>query len=114
MPGMIEYLDWRGDLEFETVPFNRVDNLIFSQFAYMPFEKVLSKTEMLAGVYMGELATRLYNAHFDTYSISSRKHDVAMLAELLGSKRFWSVPLTDFVSEFNVEREEQFAAFTAH
>ena len=35
MANMLDYLDWYGDFDFGTVPFNEVDNLILSQLSYL-------------------------------------------------------------------------------
>ena len=35
MAALIDYLAWRGDLEFCAVPPNEVDSLIFSQIIYI-------------------------------------------------------------------------------
>ena len=37
MPNILDYLDWRGDLEFNRDPINEVDNLVFSVLSYMDF-----------------------------------------------------------------------------
>ena len=38
MANIIDYIIWRGDLSFETAPFNEVDNLILSELSYLNFE----------------------------------------------------------------------------
>ena len=42
-PSIYEYLDWRGDLSFDTVPLCEVDNLIFSAISYVDFGDVVSE-----------------------------------------------------------------------
>ena len=37
---MFDYLDWRGDLSFESAPINSVDLLIFATFSYCPLERM--------------------------------------------------------------------------
>ncbi len=41
MANIIDYLDWFGDFDFETVPFNEADNLILAQLAYLDWSGVL-------------------------------------------------------------------------
>lgn len=41
MANMLDYLDWYGDFDFDTVPFNEVDNLILSQLAYLDLTGVV-------------------------------------------------------------------------
>lgn len=37
MNNIIDYLDWRGDIEFGYCELNEVDGLIFSQLSYLNF-----------------------------------------------------------------------------
>ena len=39
--GLYDYLNWRGDLPFESVPLCEVDNLIFSLLTYIDFSSVV-------------------------------------------------------------------------
>ncbi len=41
MPNLHDYITWRGDLPFTTVPVCEVDNLIFSLLAYVDFDGIL-------------------------------------------------------------------------
>ena len=42
-PSVYEYLNWRGDLDFDTVPLGEVDNFIFSAISYVDFDGVVSE-----------------------------------------------------------------------
>ena len=42
-PSIYEYLNWRGDLTFDTVPLGEVDNLIFSAISYVDLSDVVSE-----------------------------------------------------------------------
>ena len=41
MANMMDYIDWRGDLEFSQVPLCEVDNLILSALCYIDFENAI-------------------------------------------------------------------------
>jgi hypothetical protein len=41
MAGIIDYLQWRGDLDFSQSPLNPVDNLIFSELSYLKLTDIL-------------------------------------------------------------------------
>jgi len=45
MPNILDYVDWRGDLEFQRDPLNEVDNLVFSVLSYMDFAGAVPTTE---------------------------------------------------------------------
>ena len=37
MSSLIDYLAWRGDIHFDTAPWNEVDGLIFAVLSYLNF-----------------------------------------------------------------------------
>ena len=39
MPNILDYIKWRGDLNFNQSEFNNVDNLILSRFSYLPLKR---------------------------------------------------------------------------
>ena len=41
MANMLDYILWRGDLSFRERPFNEVDNLVFCEFGYAPWDGLL-------------------------------------------------------------------------
>ena len=41
MANLFDYLDWRGDVPFQTDPFNEVDNLILSVLAYVELDSIV-------------------------------------------------------------------------
>ena len=41
MANIMDYLDWRGDLDFTVSPFNEVDNLILSELVYVDFQGII-------------------------------------------------------------------------
>ncbi|MGN8886018.1 hypothetical protein [Blautia sp. HCP28S3_G10] len=40
MGNIMDYIKWRGDLDFSTSPFNEVDNLILSLLAYVDLDGI--------------------------------------------------------------------------
>ena len=41
MSNILDYVEWRGDLNFRERPFNDVDNLILSELAYIDLRSIL-------------------------------------------------------------------------
>ena len=41
MGTLMEYIDWRGDLNFTENPLNDVDTLIFSMLSYLPYKGIV-------------------------------------------------------------------------
>lgn len=112
---ILDYLEWRGDLDFEKAPFNVVDALIFCQLSYLNF-----KTLVPAG--FDEFATlREVSEKFKNSSDFETRKNLGMLinpktTELLfncaASKRFCDVNLCGFIDDYDKGREEQFSAVT--
>jgi hypothetical protein len=45
MSNIIDYILWRGDLEFEVSEFNEVDNLILSKLSYLNFYGIVCEED---------------------------------------------------------------------
>ena len=43
MANLFDYLIWRSDMPFTLDPFNEVDNLVFSQLAYIDFHGIIGE-----------------------------------------------------------------------
>ena len=48
MANLFDYLDWYGDFDFQTVPFNEVDNLVLAQLSYMKLDGAIGPDDMMA------------------------------------------------------------------
>ena len=112
---LCDYIDWRGDINFNVSPMNEVDALVFCQLSYMNFENLAPKS-LDSSIKLSEL-TKLFFASSDL----EKRIDLGMLIDpksnLLLKKageslRFKDVAVTGFVSEYDSEKEEQFSAIT--
>ena len=113
MADIFDYLKWRGDIPFETDPFNEVDNLVLAELAYADFDGILSS---------GSVKTTLREAdrrYFETHSRESIKEDSGHLARaallmdgMLSGKRFAGTKLTYYVDVVNADKDMQIAALT--
>ena len=112
---LCDYIDWRGDINFNVSPMNEVDALVFCQLSYMNFENLAPKS-LDSSIKLSELS-KLFFASSDL----EKRIDLGMLIDpksnLLLKKageslRFKDVAVTGFVSEYDSEKEEQFSAIT--
>ena len=115
MADILEYITWRGDLDFELVPLNEVDALILCQLSYLDFGGSVGDG-FSAGVTVREAADRFFAAED-----SSRRSDVGALinfktVELLKaagkSVRFGSLLMCGYGAQTDEVEELQFAAVT--
>ncbi len=103
MAGIIDYLDWRGDIPLTLFPFNEVDGGILARLAYIKFE-VTGKT------WSGETLENALKALLDSLGEETNKNDKAFIKALLSSPRFSLMTILDYTSVMEDESQTQFAA----
>lgn len=115
MANILDYLNWRGDLTFEQVPFGKIDALLLAQLSYINFEGLIS-SELSSATTLETVGEGFVNlADFE-----ERKKLGAMIniqsAELLirasHCERFKNIKLWKYESIYDEEKAEQFAAIT--
>jgi hypothetical protein len=112
MACLFDYIKWRGDLDFNVSPFNPVDNIIFSQLAYLTLDGIVPGPEDEEGISIA-LAVRVYNEKssrpgFKLSSIFKEDHD--LIRALGASRRFGNCQLFGYVNHVDEDREIQFSA----
>lgn len=105
MAGMVEYLQWRGDIPPGIAPFNDVDWLILARLVYLPFEDIVAFDTSVGLVDAVE-------ALLNTPQRIVRPEDFALLSQLVRSVRFAPMRLLRYVSHWDAVQEKQFAALT--
>ena len=118
MANIFDYITWRGDLRFTQSPFNPVDNIIFSQFAYLPLDGIAPGPSPYDGVESGSISVRRAAELFkeklqndpDIEQAIIFKEDPALLRAMGSSQRFGNCRLYGYVNLIDIEREVQFAA----
>ena len=113
MANISDYLDWRGDIDFATDPFNEVDNLILSELAYVDFDDIVPAP----GSGKPVTIQKVYRDFFSRYSeeeILARQTTTKMapflMEKLIHSRRFGNMMLDGFVNEIDFESQSQFSA----
>lgn len=105
MDNMLRYLDWRGDLSFDTAPLCTADLLIFSELAHLPFEK-LGKD---AGILPLRLARGLlYSRPYSGSGLEKKRYELLCRAE--ETVRYLDVSLVCFEEYFSAPQPTQFCA----
>lgn len=116
MANVVDYLHWRGDLTFENDPFNNVDNLILSILSYLGFGGVVPSERSEKSVLLGDACTKMLKKLKDDPSLITgfSRVDGTFLEALVNAPRFANIELGRYVDRINVEKNLQFAAFTAY
>ena len=110
MADMLEYLAWRGDIEFTQLPVNPVDALIFSTLSYIRFEDIVPDNPHQS-ISMAEAAAGLFSLS-DPVSRTRVKKDLDLLKAAAESHRFDNIRLSFYRSILIPEEDTQFAAMT--
>ena len=111
MPNMLDYITWRGDLQFSQAPFSPVDGLILAQFSYVALDGVVTGPTTV-----GEAARTMLWANA-TGKIAHQteylwKENLQLLEALKDCPRFQDVKLVDYENVVSPAEVKQFAAET--
>ena len=109
MANIIDYIKWRGDVDFVYSPFNEVDGLIFAELSYIPFELVIKDSKN--GEKLSVLAKRFFALSKAESKIGAiipeeKIRETFKLAS--ESIRFKNVKLKNYLSITSKEEEKQF------
>ena len=110
MADMLDYLAWRGDIEFTQMPVNPVDALIFSTLSYIRFEDIVPDNPMQS-ISLAEAAAGLFSLTAPQTRVRVKK-DLELLEAAAKSKRFDNIRMTFYRSILIPEEDTQFAAVT--
>ena len=110
MADMLDYLAWRGDIEFTQIPVNPVDALIFSTLSYIDFKDIVPDNPMQS-LSMAEAAAGLFSLS-EPQNRTRVKKDLVLLEAVAGSARFDNIRLSFYRSILIPEEDTQFAAMT--
>ena len=108
MPGLMDYLYWRGDVPFSLSPFNMNDVLLFARLAYIPFEDIVDYDDSIPLPIASSIRLELMD-DTDKFSQESDKQTLAMLRDCA---RYSGVRLSRYVDLRDTEAQKQFAAIT--
>ena len=115
MADFFDYLDWRGDLTFDIVPFNKIDALLLSQISYTILDGVVRKSfyekKTLAQVAkdFSDLPDSEERINIG-FLINDRTTELMMRSA--ETARFRNIEVCGFRNIYSEENVEQFAALT--
>lgn len=102
MNNIFDYLKWRGELSFQSSPINEIDNLIFARISSMPLHQIkFSGQETLYRV-----MEKMLDLNDEEFILQDKK----LCKELINSKRYKNLKLSDFFRKIDNDIEQQFAA----
>ncbi len=116
MADILDYVAWRGDLDFLKSPLNEVDALIFSQMSYLNFTGIVGESFDSGAVTLADCCDAFFHAadyeKRSNVGMLINKKTVELLKACGQSRRFGSLKVRGFVEKIDYENEEQFSAVT--
>ena len=109
MANILDYIDWRGDLNFRDSGFNEVDGLIMAELAYLDLGEILTD-EPRPQMSLTEVCERYQALGID------QSHGVndpgPLLRKAAKCRRFGSLQLGGYINHIDQDRELQLAALS--
>ncbi len=114
MANVMDYIDWRGDLEFSQVPLCEVDNLILSALCYIDFEGAIPPTFDESVIFNTAAKDYLKQHRGEKVYLGAivPPQIVALMARAAKSRRFGRIRACGYVNYVSDESETQFSALT--
>ena len=109
MANILDYIDWRGDLNLKEDPFNEVDGLIMSELAYLDLDGILT-ADPLPQMSLTEVCEHYLALGIDQSHLVNNPGPLLMKAAKC--KRFGSLMLGGYINHIDRERELQLAALS--
>ena len=116
MANILDYIDWRGDLNFKDFKVNVVDICAFTQLALIDLEGVVPGVCSSEGITIEEAYKKLMikdNNKIGELGLIIPNNMVPMLGKMAKSIRFKDVILHSYIEKIRVEEELQFCALCA-
>lgn len=107
MSNILDYIKWRGDISLSNSKFNELDNIIFSRFSYLPFEKIKMKENET----IGQLAKKFEKVNDEYFNMQD---DKKLIKEIGNVDRFKDLIISDYYALTDYKKEKQFVAITIH
>lgn len=114
MADILDYLKWRGDLSFDIVSFNDVDNVILCQLSYINFDGIILEDYGAEPLPIGLIADMFanssdFNERIDIGKLISCRTN-GLLPALAESKRFSNMKLSCYADRVDEAEQKQFSA----
>ena len=113
MANALDYVDWRGDLSFDTVPVNEIDKYIFTCIGKPDYTGIIPADDKTVTV--NEAVGSYFATHEDAgdkLGLIASASTLPMLRKIALSDRFRDIKLSGFINKIVVEKTEQFSALT--
>lgn len=108
MPNILDYIKWRGDIQFSVENFNNVDNLILARLSYFYFDGYILENDTIT---IREAYGRFKKLNLAKINVL-QKEDLELFPALANSERYGNLKLIRYIKKQDKIAEKQFSAIT--
>ena len=115
MGTLFDYIDWRGDISFDTVGIGEIDNMIFSQICYIDLRRIVPASATAKPVGFVSAIKRYVNLHKgEPINLGAiMPPDVVNIATRAArSQRFAQTSVIAYANKISDVQQKQFSALT--
>lgn len=115
MSGILDYIDWRGDLTFKDSPFNDIDNLIFTQLSFIDFESIVPGIDSSGCIRLKDAADEFFAARDGNkieMGVLVPNDIVKLFKKMSEAPRYQELLLKKYINKIDYEKQQQFAALS--
>lgn len=112
MADIIDYALLNAHKDFDTLPYSKIDSLVFSELAYLSFDNIVPNSKSRGkGLLFSDIAeSENYEALFPLERTAERNKK--LLNAVAYSKRYGKVRVNYYEDIFDIEKDTQFCAIT--
>ncbi|MBQ5678235.1 MAG: DUF2974 domain-containing protein [Clostridia bacterium] len=112
MADIIDYALLNAHKDFDTLPYSKIDSLVFSELAYLSFDSIVPNSKSRSkGLLFSDIAeSESYEALFPLERTEERNKK--LLNAVAYSKRYGKVRVNYYEDIFDIEKDTQFCAIT--
>lgn len=112
MADIIDYALLNAHKDFDTLPYSKIDSLVFSELAYLSFDSIVPNSKSRSkGLLFSDIAeSESYEALFPLERTAERNKK--LLNAVAYSKRYGKVRVNYYEDIFDIEKDTQFCAIT--
>lgn len=112
MADMIDYAILNAHKDFDTLPYSKIDSLIFAQLTYLNFDNIVPDSKNQGkGLLFSDIAESInYEAIFPLERTAERNKK--LLNAVAYSKRYGKIRVNYYEDIFDIEKDTQFCAIT--
>ena len=113
MNNLMDYLEWRGDLDFDCDGFNEIDNVIMSVLSYVMFDGIVPYVDSQESISLLEVAEMVKNGMNSNAAVGNNpfcKKVPQLLDAAAKTARYANVRLSNYENQIDTELSKQFSA----